>query len=205
MLLISYLIVKMTQAPPRLKGLDFSLEETLNAREEKRLLSLALFTPNRCNARCKPCYISAGKDDPNQLSFEEYKEIILQAKDLGAQTIWTPGAGEPTIWPHLREFVEFIAKQGMTPVIFTNSFTMNTGLARFLYHRNVSIVTKLWSFDKKTADYLVGVDGAYEKMQTGLQILIEQGFNSYVTRPDGVKTTRLGVEMVINSINWGKK
>jgi len=202
MLLNYSLSGKMGKTPPRLKGLDFSLEEALEARDNDRILSLALFTPNRCNARCRPCYISAGKDDPNQLSFDEYKEIIDEAKKLRVKTIWTPGAGEPTIWNHFRDFIDYIAESGMLSVVFTNSFTMDSGLAKFLNDRNASVVTKLWSFDKSTADYLVGVNGAYEKMQRGLNILMEEGFNGYFQRTDGVEVSRLAVEMVICGANY---
>jgi len=47
-----------------------------------------------CNFRCIHCYCNAGKKHPNELSFDEIKDLILQVKETRVWALDIVG-GEP--------------------------------------------------------------------------------------------------------------
>ncbi len=183
--------------PPKLKGFDFSKDVAFEARNTNRLLSLALFTTRLCNLRCRYCYIEGGTPLPNELSLTEYKDVILQAKDLGVKTVWVPGAGEPTLQKNLKELIDFTDSLDMWFVMFTNGMLIDDDWARFLIDRRTSVVVKFNSTTPSKQDYLAGISGAYDRIQKGRQTLLDYGFNDHYP-------TRMAVESVICSTNYSE-
>ncbi len=171
--------------PPTLRGLDYQIDFTL------KRLSIEL--SRKCNLRCIYCYVNSKIDD--ELSLNDIKNVILQAKDIGVITITLIG-GEPLLYPNLEELVSFIDEQGLIPLIFTNGTIMNKKLAMFLLLKNVSIIVKVNSMDdsgiqKKLAG---NIDGVFEKIHNTLSFLIDVGFNKH-------NPTRMGIESVITVDN----
>ncbi len=176
--------------PPKLKGLDFTRDEALAARNSGRLLSLALFTSARCNLKCRYCYISAGRRLPDELKFDEYKAVIDQARDLGALSVWVPGAGEPLLHENLKSLIKYVDKLGMWFVLFTNGTLVSKDWARFFLDHRVSVVVKLNSFDPRLQDWFSGRRGISQDIARAREVLLQIGMG------DGTPT-RLGVESVI--------
>jgi len=50
--------------------------------EESNGTVVILNITSACNLRCKHCYISAGKPNPDELSFEEIERLSDDLKDL---------------------------------------------------------------------------------------------------------------------------
>lgn len=189
----------MTIGPPYrrphvLGGYLYSNEEAREARNNGRLLTLRLETSLCCNLRCEYCYRESGEPKPNEMTFEEILNIVHQAKDLGARSIVIIGGGEPTIYPHFQKLVETIHGLNMIPVIITNGQNMTPQQAEFLNANNASILLKLDSMRKEIQDTMAGTKGAYERIQSGLENLIQAGF----TKDD---TVRLGCSFVLNRLN----
>jgi len=184
----------MLKPPPLLKGYDFSEEEVREALSEDRLLLLIIFTTKRCNLKCPYCFTSSWFEDKSKLlSLEEYKDIILQAKELGARSIWWVGVGEPFLYEHWRELIDFSSEHGIWVVIYTNGTLITKEVAEFINQRKVSLFVKMNSFKPEIQDALAGRKGAYEMIQAGIRNLLEIGFN---------KDNRLGIETVITKLNY---
>jgi len=177
-----------------LRGLDFTEEEKQKAREENKLLTLSIFMDSGCNLKCKYCFTNAGKKSKNNLSLEEYKRIISEAKELGAKTVLIAGYGEPLLDEKLLPIIKYTTELDMTTVFFTNNIMITKEVAKTLYENNCSVITKLNSFEGGVQDYLSGVPGSFKKISTGRENLIEAGFNK--TNP-----TRLGIETVVTKQN----
>ncbi len=188
-------VINKLKPPPKLKGLDFTYEEIMKAKDQNELLMISPFVTRECNLRCRYCYISSGKPLSNELSLEEYRDIISQGKEIGARTVWIPGAGEPLLQKDFFKIVEYVDSLGMTLVFFTNGTLITKENAKYLYSKNVSIITKFNSFNEKIQDYLAGKKGVYKNIQRGLYNLLEAGFNES-------KPTRLGIESVICKPNY---
>lgn len=91
-------------------------------------------TVNRaCNMRCPWCYASATKYEKNATMPPTLaKRLIGIFKGLGVKNIIILG-GEPTIYPHLNEVLQYTISQGIRPVIVTNG----KKLADYSYARSL--------------------------------------------------------------------
>ncbi|HEX2927840.1 MAG TPA: radical SAM protein [Ruminiclostridium sp.] len=191
---------KVRLSPPKLRGYSYSLEETVKARNENRLLCLRLDTNYNCNLQCAYCYSYLKHDSENPLSMKigDAKNIIDQASELGLKSIVYLGGGEPTLYPNFWELVEHMGKKDIIPVIFTNGLTMNDEYAKRLYDLGASIIVK-FDGSEETQDKLTG-EGTYKKIRSAMETLVKYGFNE--NRGDNV--TRLGAAPCICNVNYNE-
>jgi MoaA/NifB/PqqE/SkfB family radical SAM enzyme len=181
--------------PPALKYMRFTNAQVERARTGNRLWIIDSHMSNQCNLHCPTCYRDAGKSLAKELTFEECKNILRQAKALGAQTWLITGSGEPFMDPKLLPLIEYARTLRMNVVVFTNNTFITRDLAFHLFDRKVSIVAKLNSFVPDIQDFFVGTPGAHRNIYQGLQILMDAGFNK--TCP-----SRLGIDSVIVRQNY---
>ena len=196
--------MRKLRKPPAIKGLDFNSKEIEKTRKNRRLLSISLFTSNVCNLKCLYCYRDAGREKNNELSLEEYKDTLLQAKDLGAKMVMVPGAGEPLCDPifyNKKEnsfpLIDYANKLGLYVVFFTNGTLITEENATVLFKKDVSIITKLNSTFSRPdiQNFLAGTEDAYARIVSGLKALLRVGFN---------KENRLGIDSVIVKQNYSE-
>ena len=188
----------MLKKPPVLEGYIYSYDEASRSRDKGEILTVRLETSRVCNLSCKYCCNKSGEKLPNELTYSKIKQLVLEAKDLGAKSIVVIGGGEPTIYPHFKDLISFIHRKNLIPVIFTNTQTMTQDLANFLYKNNVSVIIKLDSLDEKIQDEMVGVVGAYKNIQKGLKNLFAAG---YAKDKNAIKQ-KLGASFVVNKENY---
>lgn len=169
--------------------LGFSDEEINECKERKGLLSIELEFTRKCNLRCLYCYSSAGEAAENELTIDEIKSVILQAKELGAKKIVLLGGGEPLLYKGLIEIVDYIHSLNLSQILFTNAVLIDRETAGILHDRGVSVVIKHNSLTPEVQDFLAGVDGTFHKIKRGLQYLMEAGY------PDD--RADLGIQTVI--------
>ncbi len=126
-----------------------------------RVRMLYLEVTHRCNARCITCYTKAGKEKEDVLTLDEKKSVVRQAKELGARVISLSGSGEPLLYPHLFDLIDFIRQLDMLVVIFTNGTVLDEKTAEFLIQKGVITYFKLFSLDPDTFDRMIGKERAY--------------------------------------------
>jgi hypothetical protein len=88
--------------------------------------TINIFSPKQCNLSCRGCY-TASKSivlEPYSEGFiesyyEAVKAVILQARELGAKTIYTSGDGELTAFPKFFDLLDYVASNGMQWLFFT--------------------------------------------------------------------------------------
>ncbi|KWW28051.1 MAG: putative Fe-S oxidoreductase [bacterium P3] len=165
----------------------FSGEELREAIKGERLLNVSLDLSNDCNLNCPYCFTAPAKSskrDKNSdcLTFEEYKEIIMQLKDAGTRTINIIGAGEPTMYPNFDKLMEFIALQGIKVCVSTNGILLASQNKRidFLNDIKATIILKVNSRNSHLQDILVGRNGYAAMRDNTLKKLICKGFNKDV-------------------------
>lgn len=185
----------MLKNKPELRGYTYTYEESLDARDNNKLLSIRLETSLICNLRCVYCCNKSGKPSIDEMGYDQLLNIIDQAKNLGTRSIVVIGGGEPTLYPHFRELISYINSLSLIPVIFTNTTTMTYDLACYLFRENVTVIVKLDSLDEMTQDELAGVEGTYKKIRIGMENLIKAGFTKYED------TLRLGASFVVSKKN----
>ena len=195
----------MLKSPPIIKGQNFTKKEKEFARKNGKILMISPCVSKKCNMNCPFCYSNAQvklKSKNNQLTLEEYKRVISEGKDLGAKTVRIAGWGEPfcdNIFydPKTKTFpiIDYANELGLYVVFFTNGSFITKEIAESLINKEVSIIAKCNSFDKKVQDWMSGKKGAYEKIKAGLHNLIEVGFNNF-------NPPRMGVESIICKKNY---
>ena len=161
----------------QLYNLEFTEDEIQKAVAENRLLSMEIEFSRICNFRCSYCYVPEKKECRGELSRDEIKDVILQAKALGAGKIIILG-GEPSIYPHIEEMIRFLVEQDFGIEMFTNGTGITGDFAQFLALNRVRIVLKLNSMDPEVQDRVAGRKGAYDIIQKALAALKGAGYPS---------------------------
>ncbi len=156
--------------------LGFTDEEISECLNKKGLLSIELEFTKKCNLRCLYCYSSAGEPAKNELSIDELKSVIYQAKELGAKKIVLLGGGEPLLYDGLENIINYIKSIGLDQVLFTNGTLISRELAKFLFKNKVSVIVKHNSLNADIQDMLAGVKGSFKNIRKGLELLIETGY-----------------------------
>jgi radical SAM protein with 4Fe4S-binding SPASM domain len=170
-------------------ALGFSDDEIKKCGINSGLLSIELEFTKKCNLKCLYCYTEAGKATKNELTLDELKSVVSQAKELGAKKIILLGGGEPLMYDRLTDIVHYIHSLGLQQVVFTNGTLINDETAKFLFEQNVSVIIKQNSFDPEIQDELAGVEGTFWRIKRGMEILWQAGY------PNGEAS--LGIQTVI--------
>ncbi|MCK5849519.1 MAG: radical SAM protein [Kiritimatiellae bacterium] len=160
---------------PYKSGYEFDKADIEDAVRRSGLLSLEIEFSQKCNFRCPYCYVStSGKGD--ELTRSEIKNVILQAKDLGARKIIVLG-GEPMIYPHIMEMIDFIRNENMDVELFTNGTNMTPDAASHLAGLNVKVVLKMNTLDAGLQNVLSGFDSAHDVIQSAFSALTGAGYS----------------------------
>ncbi|MBU2615765.1 MAG: radical SAM protein [Nanoarchaeota archaeon] len=216
---------------------NFSKEELhqTNIDGTQKLKHLDIDFGNSCSLRCPHCFRRDSKFTKgyDNLKEEEIKEYILQAKELGLESVKFLGAGEPFENPRFLGFLEWLKQNGISTSVFTkghvigddnlakkynSQYGINNGkeLAKKLKELDVSILLGFNSFDKETQENYVGLEKSttknyVEARDNALERLVEAGLNKY----EEGKPTRLAmisapakpenVDELIDIYKWGRK
>lgn len=187
--------------PTTLDAWTFDGIHIREAIQGQRVLNPSIDLSNKCNLNCPYCYVEKvgslrKKKSKDELSFEEYKNIIDKLADAGAQTINIIGAGEPTIDADFKKIAEYIKSLSLNVLVATNGIEIarSDSFTKFLNDINASVVLKVNSFDNKLQDILVGQKDYSKTRDIALKKLIDFGFNK--SNP-----TRLAVNTLLMKSN----
>lgn len=167
----------MNSCQTRIYAAEFSASEISDAVQNGRLLSMEIEFNSVCNFRCVYCYAFENGRKRNELTKDEFKDVITQAKELGARKIIVLG-GEPMLYPHLMEMIRFIRDLELDIELFTNGTGITEAMARTLYDLKVRVVLKMNTFDEKLQDTMSGRKGAYVQIQDAFNSLKKAGYPS---------------------------
>ena len=100
----------------QVRSMNFTKEEIEEARKNNKLLAFDLEFSRACNLKCVYCYAGA-KALPNELTLDEIKDVIDQAVKLGAKNVVNIGGGEPTMYKHYWEILDYERKKGLKSIM----------------------------------------------------------------------------------------
>jgi radical SAM protein with 4Fe4S-binding SPASM domain len=167
----------MPGCPGRGCNSDFTKDDIAEAVKNRRLLALELQLSGRCDLRCRYCGMPRPSIGEEELSPQEIRDVILQARELGAQGLTVLG-GEPTIYPDVLKVIRFARSHGFAVELITNGVGMEVGFARQLFEERVRVVLKLSSLNADVQDVLTGKPGSFEVIQRALRNLQAAGYPS---------------------------
>lgn len=167
----------MNSCQTQIYGSEFSKAEIADAVRSGKLLSMEIEFNSVCNFRCLYCYAAENGSRRNELTTDQFRDVIAQAKELGARKIIVLG-GEPMLYPQILEMLQFIRGLDMDVELFTNGTGITPEMARTLYDLAVRVVLKMNTFDEKLQDTLSGREGAYHQIQQAFSNLKQAGYPS---------------------------
>lgn len=127
-----------------------------------------------CNLRCIHCYEGdTHKDDPNEkLSFEQWKNIIQQLKDVGCKKIEFIG-GEPTVHPYFEKLLEFAVSLGHHVEIFSNLQAFNDRILSLVKEHNITVHFSIYGSSATTHDSITNKNGSFNLLMYWAKRLLE--------------------------------
>ncbi|MCD6477510.1 MAG: radical SAM protein [Candidatus Aenigmarchaeota archaeon] len=143
---------------------------------------------NRCNLRCKYCFMNAGASGyVYEPTLEEIRKLMKQARDekpVGSKAIQLTG-GEPTIRDDLIEIIKMAKELGFVHVqLNTNGIKLSEDIELCKKIKEAGVNTIYMSFDgvsKKTNPWI-------EQNKKAIENLRKVGLNSVVLVPVVMKT-----------------
>lgn len=107
---------------------------------------------DKCNLDCEECQKifcpSCIKDnDMENLSLQKLKSLGLKIKNYGCKTFFLTG-GEISLFPNLKEIYDFLIKNGLNVILFTNGIKK---LDNYFYNSNIVIS----AFSKKSLSKII--------------------------------------------------
>ena len=179
------------------KGLDFSWDEIVTARENGELLSFDLELSLACNLKCVYCYSEAGTRRRNEMSLEDIYSVIDQAVDLGAKKMVIIGGGEPLMYENYWDVLKKVRERNLHSTTFTNGTLIDKKTAQELYSHNEDVALKFNAMDEDIQDHLAGnIKGTGNKIKKALDYLLEAGYSSTEGSP------RLALETIVCRSNY---
>ena len=143
---------------------------------------------NRCNERCRHCYIDNFSDDPTRtLSLEQWEIVLKKLRKAGTLYLILMG-GEAMLNPHFEQILALSSKLGFYTSLITNGLKINTlEVAQRLKNLGLKQVTfSVYSLSSPLHDSLTQVPGSLDRTLSALhwcqEAGLEVGVNSLQNR-----------------------
>lgn len=135
---------------------------------------LSLFVTNRCNLRCKYCFVSNEDAEKKFLqaeySLEQIREIVDEFYAMGTRMIFMLG-GEPLVHPDIKGIIDYIVGKGIYLHLITNGVLIKKKLNDI---KNAHVVCVSIDGMNELNDELRG-DGVYAKALEGVKTAAAAG------------------------------
>jgi radical SAM/Cys-rich protein len=134
---------------------------------------------DKCNMRCRHCYLDSSPDSTGEMSLDTIKKILKILEENNKITTVELTGGEPLLHPHFKYFVEEASALGKKVMIASNLTLLTEpemrGMAEFLKKHKVKIYGSLPSYSEKDVDRQRG-KGAYQKIISAVKLLNDFGY-----------------------------
>jgi len=156
---------------------------------------------NKCNLKCITC-AAMGKSEYNkkeELSFEVYKKMLIEAAKLGVKNIHITGGGEPLASDIVPDLMKLIKQLKMEGTVATSGTMFTEELIKELVALKWdNVAVSLDSYDEKTQDFIKGQKGAFKKAVQTIQLFTHYKKKLKKDKPD------IEFRPVLNRYNYDK-
>ncbi len=140
------------------------------------LEEIDLHVTNRCTTQCNYCCYQSNRLKLNELSIEEIRKVLFEAKELGARHIHITG-GEPLIRKDIFDIVAICKKMGFFVRMQTNGDLVNQYIIKELEQVGLEeIMVSLDSYQEKINDINRG-NGEFLKAINAIKLLLNSKIN----------------------------
>ncbi len=134
---------------------------------------------NKCNERCRHCYIDEFKDDPQRvLTVADWERVLIELRSAGTLYIILMG-GEAMLNPHFFEIASMSSRMGFHTSMITNGLLIKSAQdAQKLKDHGVRQVTfSVYSLSSELHDNLTQVRGSLDKALSAIHHCLNQGLD----------------------------
>lgn len=128
----------------------------------------------RCNNNCRHCWLRIAPGAPpkeEELTFEEIKDIVEQARRLGTKQ-WSISGGEPMLRPDFPEIFDYITSHSISYSINTNGTLITPAIARLMKRKGTKMVA-VYGATAEVHDHITRNPGSFAAMLRGFAYLKE--------------------------------
>ncbi|OPY23655.1 MAG: pyrroloquinoline quinone biosynthesis protein PqqE [Methanobacterium sp. PtaU1.Bin097] len=117
-----------------------------------------------CNMKCVHCYENAGRKDEDELNTQQINDGLETMAKAGVTSIAFSG-GEPSIHPHILDFIDKTNELGMFAAMATNGYTLSKeGVCEKFVENGLQFVQiSVDGLQAETHDSFRGINGAWDK------------------------------------------
>ncbi|OPX85536.1 MAG: Anaerobic sulfatase-maturating enzyme [Pelotomaculum sp. PtaB.Bin104] len=129
--------------------------------KDQRLKSLNLYLTNKCNLRCKHCYMFAGTPLENELQSNEVFALLRAFRQYGGCNLILSG-GEITERGDLKEIVSVANELHLTTTLLTNGTEWPDGLVEYISDKVAEVQVSIDGYDEESNSKIRG-DGQFQR------------------------------------------
>ena len=156
-------------------NLDLLADYQAKLCKEPKLHQLFLELTLRCNEFCFHCGSGCGRDLPDGLPIEKYKEILDEVKaNFGTNLLIAVTGGEPLLYKDFFELVNYINKLGFKWGMTSNATLITKDVAKKLHDAGMYSISISIDGLPETHDRYRGFPRGYELAMRGVNNLIEE-------------------------------
>jgi MoaA/NifB/PqqE/SkfB family radical SAM enzyme len=130
----------------------------------------------RCINHCRHCWLRISSDSPekeNELTFDEVKKIVDEARSMGCRS-WNISGGEPMLRPDFTDIFDYITRKSVSYSLNTNGSLITPAIARLLKRKGTKMVA-LYGATAEIHDHITRHQGSFEASMRGFAYLKEAG------------------------------
>lgn len=127
--------------------------------------SIYLYLTNRCNQRCRHCYMYAGERGYNELNWQEWINILSDFKKAGGQGVTFTG-GEVTVYEGFEEIVKHAHNLGLSVTILSNGILWTEDMIKELSKYIDEIQISIDGYDSASYFSVRQSDGFHKAIET---------------------------------------
>jgi SynChlorMet cassette radical SAM/SPASM protein ScmF len=152
--------------------------------KEYSLTNIYLNLTERCNLRCRHCWISPYPDDreykDEEITIDEIKGAVKDAMSLGLRRVKFTG-GEPFLRREIIDIIKILKDFKILIDIETNGTLIDKAIAKRLKELKISFISvSIDGAKDETHDRLRGIKGSFKRAIEGIEALIESGLSPQI-------------------------
>src|SRR3990172_9696022 len=130
---------------------------------------------SKCNLECIHCYSSASMLAKDDLTVDDWVDVLSQASETGCRIVQIAG-GEPTLFDGLVSIVEKARGIGFKYIVlFTNATLLTESDLDELSAYNIELVTSFYSHVRDVHDAITQRQGSFERTVRGIRSIVDSG------------------------------
>jgi len=181
-----------------LKGLSSASTKPVSSPQQtlagSQLGMLFVELTDKCNEKCIHCYADSSPERNDFLPLEQIKSALTQAIEFGEPHLQFTG-GDPLIYPHLIEAVEYAAGLPFKGIeVYTNGLLLSDKMLQKLTPFQPSFSFSIYADNAPTHDAITRVPGSWQRTLDAMIRTQKAGFK-----------IRAGIALMENNISHADK